>query len=207
MPTRCNLFDHAIPGGALGYSARGSCSSGAFSDAPKRPCLNDGAFLILDLVKTKLVIQHKYGLMRNKLFFPHPTERPRMTKYSYPQNWILVVGDQDPVRKTVRGFLEGRRYYNLAEAKDGETALEMLESGKFSHVITDNAMPKLTGLGLLERIKKSDKLKHLPVVLITDEAIKAEVLAAMALGVQGIIVKPFTIGKLEAKILPILDVK
>ena len=90
------------------------------------------------------------------------------------------------------------------EAEDGVAALHKLRNGKFDFVVTDINMPNMNGFQLLAEIKKDDKLKHLPVLMVTAEARKEDIVAAVQGGAAGYIVKPFTKATLEEKVTLIL---
>lgn len=104
---------------------------------------------------------------------------------------VLVVDDQANVRALVRAYLETIRRCTVAEASDGIKALRELFGGTFDLVITDLAMPGMTGLGLLASIRRDPALKSLPVVLLTSHGDECERGKAQALGVTEYVLKPF----------------
>ncbi|NPA12840.1 MAG: response regulator [Aquificae bacterium] len=113
---------------------------------------------------------------------------------------ILVVDDMATMRRIIKGLLEQLGYKNIDEAEDGKVALQKLKSQKYDFVITDWNMPNMTGLELVQEIRKDPELKHLPVLMVTAEAKKENVLMAIKAGVNNYIVKPFTPEVLKEKI-------
>ena len=113
---------------------------------------------------------------------------------------ILVVDDMATMRRIIKGLLEQLDFKNIDEAEDGKVALQKLKSGKYDFVITDWNMPNMTGLELVQEIRKDPELKHLPVLMVTAEAKKENVLLAIKAGVNNYIVKPFTAEVLKEKI-------
>jgi two-component system chemotaxis response regulator CheY len=113
---------------------------------------------------------------------------------------ILIVDDFSTMRRIVRNLLKQLSFNNVDEAEDGDVALEKLKNGSYDFVITDWNMPNMTGLELLKAIRSDDALKDLPVLLITAEAEKENVVLAAQAGVNDYIVKPFTGDVLQQKI-------
>ena len=113
---------------------------------------------------------------------------------------ILIVDDFSTMRRIVRNLLKQLSFNNVDEAEDGDVALEKLKAGSYDFVITDWNMPNMTGLELLKAIRSDDNLKALPVLLITAEAEKENVVLAAEAGVNDYIVKPFTGDVLQQKI-------
>lgn len=118
---------------------------------------------------------------------------------------ILVVDDMSSVRRLVVTFLHEIGYRHFKEATNGTEAFALLHKEPFDLVITDWNMPGMTGLEMLQAIRKAPNLKHLPVLLITAEARKENILAAARSGVSGYVVKPFTMITLGAKVEWILQ--
>lgn len=118
---------------------------------------------------------------------------------------FLIVDDFSTMRRIVRGLLKEIGYNNAEEAEDGAVALTMLKNGKFEFVVSDINMPNMTGFDLLSAIKKDDALKHLPVLMVTAEARKEDIVRAAQEGAAGYIVKPFTKATLEEKVLKIMQ--
>lgn len=113
---------------------------------------------------------------------------------------ILVVDDFSTMRRIVRNILKQLGFTNIEEAEDGDVALEKLKEGLFDFVITDWNMPNMTGLDLLKNIRADQKLKDTPVLIVTAEAEKENVVQAAQAGVNDYIVKPFTADVLQKKI-------
>ena len=113
---------------------------------------------------------------------------------------ILVVDGFATMRRILRNILTQIGFTNIVEADDGDIALEKLEEGEFDFVITDWNMPNMTGLELLKSIRASEKLKDIPVLLVTSEADKENVIQAVQAGVNDYIVKPFTADVIQEKI-------
>ena len=90
-------------------------------------------------------------------------------------------------------------------AEDGVAALNKLRNGRFNFVVSDINMPNMNGFQLLKEIKSDEKLKHLPVLMVTAEARKEDIVLAAQSGAAGYIVKPFTKATLEEKVLKIVQ--
>ncbi len=118
---------------------------------------------------------------------------------------FLVVDDFSTMRRIVRNLLKEIGINNVDEAEDGTVALQKLQGGSFEFVITDWNMPKMDGLSLLKAIRSTPELKHLPVLMITAEAKKENIISAAEAGANGYIVKPFTAGTLSEKLTKIFD--
>ena len=113
---------------------------------------------------------------------------------------ILVVDDFPTMRRIVRNILKQLGFNNNEEAVDGKAALAILKGGDFDFVVTDWNMPNMTGLELLKAIRGDDKLKDTPVLIITAETEKENIVQAARAGVNDFIVKPFTADKIKQKI-------
>lgn len=118
---------------------------------------------------------------------------------------ILVVDDFSTMRRIVRNLLKELGYANVDEAEDGVVALQKLAGGGFQFVVTDWNMPNMTGIELLRAIRADATLKHLPVLMITAEAKKENIIEAAQAGASGYIVKPFTAATLEEKLGKIFE--
>ncbi len=118
---------------------------------------------------------------------------------------ILVVDDFPTMRRIVRSLLRELGFANVEEAEDGNDALSKLKSGGFELVISDWNMPNLDGLEMLKQIRGHDGLKHLPVLMVTAEAKKENIIAAAQAGASGYVVKPFTAATLEEKLNKIFE--
>lgn len=117
---------------------------------------------------------------------------------------FLIVDDFSTMRRIVRGLLKESGYVNADEAEDGVVALNMLKNNKFDFVVSDINMPNMNGFELLKAIKADDTLKHIPVLMVTAEARKEDIVAAAQGGAAGYIVKPFTKATLEEKVTLII---
>lgn len=118
---------------------------------------------------------------------------------------ILVVDDFSTMRRIIKNLLRDLGFTNVQEADDGSTALPMLQNGDFDFVVTDWNMPGMQGIDLLREIRKDDSLKHMPVMMVTAEAKKEQIVAAAQAGVNGYIVKPFTAATLKGKLDKIFE--
>ncbi len=122
-----------------------------------------------------------------------------------PKMRFLVVDDFSTMRRIVRNLLKELGFTNVDEAEDGAIALQKLQNGGFEFVVTDWNMPNMDGLTLLQSIRATPALKHLPVLMITAEAKKENIIAAAQSGASGYIVKPFTSGTLSEKLNKIFE--
>lgn len=113
---------------------------------------------------------------------------------------FLIVDDFSTMRRIVRNLLKEIGHADADEAEDGAIALGKLRSGSFNFVVTDINMPNMNGFELLEAVKQDEKLKHLPVLMVTAEARKEDIVRAAQGGAAGYIVKPFTKATLEEKL-------
>lgn len=118
---------------------------------------------------------------------------------------FLIVDDFSTMRRIVRGLLKEMGCNNADEAEDGAIALNMLKVQRFDFVVSDINMPNMNGFELLKAIKSDETLKHLPVLMVTAEARKADIVLAAQCGAAGYIVKPFTKVTLEEKVTKILQ--
>ena len=122
-----------------------------------------------------------------------------------PKTRFLVVDDFSTMRRIVKNLLGDLGFTNTAEAEDGHAALALLNSQPFDFVVTDWNMPNMDGLALLQAIRRSPQLKHLPVLMITAEAKKENIIAAAQAGASGYVVKPFTAATLAEKLEKIFE--
>jgi len=118
---------------------------------------------------------------------------------------ILIVDDFSTMRRIIKNFLQDLGFSNTAEADDGQTALPLLKSGNFDFLVTDWNMPGMDGLTLLKKIRADEKLKGLPVLMVTAEAKREQIIEAAHAGVNGYVVKPFTADTLKDKIEKIFE--
>ncbi|MBE0461887.1 MAG: chemotaxis response regulator CheY [Halomonas sp.] len=118
---------------------------------------------------------------------------------------FLVIDDFPTMRRIVRSLLKELGFTNVDEAEDGQDALNKLRAGNFEFVVSDWNMPNLDGLEMLKEIRQDEALKHLPVLMVTAEAKKENIIAAAQAGANGYVVKPFTAATLEEKLNKIFD--
>ena len=118
---------------------------------------------------------------------------------------ILVVDDFSTMRRIIRNLLKELGFTHVDEAEDGVVALQRLQAEEFEFVMADWGMPNMDGLQLLQTIRSTPALSHLPVLMITAEAKKENIIVAAQAGASGYIVKPFTAATLEEKMQKIFD--
>lgn len=113
---------------------------------------------------------------------------------------ILVVDDFSTMRRIIKNLLHKLGYENVDEAEDGTAALPMLHSDSYDFLITDLNMPGMSGLELLRAVRGDERLAHLPVLVVTADANREQIVEAAQAGVNGYVVKPFTATVLRDKI-------
>lgn len=118
---------------------------------------------------------------------------------------ILIVDDFSTMRRIIKNLLRDLGFNNTEEADDGNTGLPKLQSGNFDFLVTDWNMPGMTGIDLLRAVRADERLKTLPVLMVTAEAKKEQIVLAAQEGVNGYIVKPFTAQTLKEKIDKIFE--
>jgi two-component system chemotaxis response regulator CheY len=118
---------------------------------------------------------------------------------------ILVVDDFPTMRRIIRNLLKELEFVNVDEAEDGAIGLEKLKGGNFGFVVSDWNMPNMDGLAMLQAIRADPILARLPVLMVTAEAKKENIIAAAQSGANGYVVKPFTAITLEEKITKIFE--
>lgn len=118
---------------------------------------------------------------------------------------FLIVDDFSTMRRIVRNLLKEAGFHNADEAEDGVVGLQKLRAGGFNFVVTDINMPNMNGFELLQQIRLDPTLQSLPVLMITAEARKEDIVLAAKSGASGYIVKPFTKATLEDKVAKILQ--
>ncbi|WP_096275340.1 chemotaxis response regulator CheY [Marinobacter sp. LV10R510-11A] len=118
---------------------------------------------------------------------------------------ILIVDDFSTMRRIIKNLLRDLGFTNVDEADDGNTALPMLKSGKYDFLVTDWNMPGMSGFDLLKAVRADENLKTLPVLMVTAEAKRDQIVAAAQAGVNGYVVKPFTAAVLKDKIEKIFE--
>ena len=118
---------------------------------------------------------------------------------------ILVVDDFSTMRRIIKNLLRDLGFTNTHEADDGNTALPALKSGSFDFLVTDWNMPGMTGIDLLKAVRSDPGLASLPVLMVTAESKRDQIIEAAQAGVNGYVVKPFTAATLEEKISKIFE--
>jgi len=118
---------------------------------------------------------------------------------------ILIVDDFSTMRRIIKNLLRDLGFTNTHEADDGLTALPMLQSGNFDFLVSDWNMPGMTGIDLLKKVRADPKLATLPVLMVTAETKREQIILAAEAGVNGYVIKPFTAGTLEEKINKIFE--
>ncbi len=122
-----------------------------------------------------------------------------------PNTKFLVVDDFSTMRRIVRNLLKELGYSNVEEAEDGVDGLAKLKSGNFDFVVSDWNMPNMDGLTMLQTIRADAALSSLPVLMVTAEAKKENIIAAAQAGANGYVVKPFTAATLDEKLSKIFE--
>jgi len=120
---------------------------------------------------------------------------------------FLVVDDFSTMRRIVKNLLNDLGYAHVTEADDGTTALPMLKNGEYDFLITDWNMPGMPGLELLKAVRSDGRLSKMPVLMLTAEAKREQIIEAAQAGVNGYVIKPFTAVTLKEKIDKILDAR
>ena len=118
---------------------------------------------------------------------------------------ILIVDDFSTMRRIIKNLLNDLGFMNIVEADDGNTALPVLKKGGIDFLVTDWNMPGMTGIELLKHVRADDKLGSLPVLMVTAEQKREQIVEAAEAGVNGYIVKPFTAVTLKEKMSKIFD--
>lgn len=118
---------------------------------------------------------------------------------------FLVVDDFSTMRRIVKNLLHDLGYANVTEADDGKTALPMLQEGQYEFLITDWNMPGMPGIDLLQAVRSDAKLAKLPVLMLTAEAKREQIVRAAQAGVNGYVIKPFTAVTLKEKLDKIFE--
>lgn len=113
---------------------------------------------------------------------------------------ILVVDDFSTMRRIIKNLLREVGFQHIQEADDGNTAWPMLQTGEFDFLVTDWNMPGMPGIDLLKHVRAHPQLKSLPVLMVTAEAKREQIVEAAQAGVNGYIVKPFTAETLREKL-------
>lgn len=113
---------------------------------------------------------------------------------------FLVVDDFSTMRRIVKNVLQELGYSRIEEADDGQTALPMLQAGDYDFLITDWNMPGMQGIDLLRAVRADKALSGLPVLMLTAEAKREQIVEAAQAGVNGYVIKPFTAATLKEKL-------
>jgi two-component system chemotaxis response regulator CheY len=119
---------------------------------------------------------------------------------------FLVVDDFSTMRRIVKNLLNDLGYANVVEADDGTSAWPLLQAGGIDFLVTDWNMPGMPGLELLKQVRADPKLAKMPVLMLTAEAKREQIVEAAQAGVSGYVIKPFTAITLKEKIDKILGV-
>lgn len=122
-----------------------------------------------------------------------------------PNTKFLVVDDFSTMRRIVRNLLKELGFANVEEAEDGVDGLGKLQAGDFDFVVSDWNMPNMDGLEMLKKIRADAKLAKIPVLMVTAEAKKENIIAAAQAGANGYVVKPFTAATLDEKLSKIFE--
>ncbi len=118
---------------------------------------------------------------------------------------ILIVDDFSTMRRIIKNLLRDLGFTNTEEADDGVPALAMLQKNNFDFLVTDWNMPGMTGIDLLRAVREDEKTARLPVLMVTAEAKREQIIEAAKAGVNGYVVKPFTAAALKEKIEKIFE--
>lgn len=118
---------------------------------------------------------------------------------------ILVVDDFSTMRRIIKNLLKELGFTNLEEADDGQTALPLLRQGNFDFLVTDWNMPGMTGIDLLRAVRADPNLASLPVLMVTAEAKREQIIEAAQSGVNGYVVKPFSAQTLKVKMEKVFE--
>ena len=118
---------------------------------------------------------------------------------------ILVVDDFSTMRRIVKNLLKDLGFTNMVDADDGKTALPILQAGGIDFLVTDWNMPGMTGIDLLKAVRSDPELVDLPVLMVTAEAKREQIIMAAQAGVNGYVIKPFTAATLKEKIETIFE--
>lgn len=118
---------------------------------------------------------------------------------------ILIVDDFSTMRRIIKNLLRDLGFNNTAEADDGNTALPMLKNGHYDLLVTDWNMPGMTGIELLRAVRAEPTLVSLPVLMVTAESKREQIIEAAQAGVNGYVIKPFTAQTLKEKLEKIFE--
>ena len=120
---------------------------------------------------------------------------------------VLAVDDSATMRRIIKNQLKQLGFDDVDEAENGREALTLLGKGQYDLLITDWNMPEMCGLDLVKEVRRSDALKHLPILMITTVSAKEDIVTALKAGVNNYVVKPFDAPTLQAKISQLVGAK
>ena len=118
---------------------------------------------------------------------------------------IITVDDSSTMRRIIRNTLQKLGFESILEAGNGVEALEVMSKNKVDMIVTDWNMPEMDGLSFVKAVRAKDEYKDLPILMITTEAAKEDILTALRSGVNNYVVKPFTPETLQEKVFKLLD--
>jgi two-component system, chemotaxis family, chemotaxis protein CheY len=142
-------------------------------------------------------VPHASRIRRSGLLFQN---KKIQTMPADPNMKILVVDDMVTMRRIVKNILKQLGFANADEAKNGQEGLQKLRAGKYDFVVSDWNMPVMTGIDMLRAIRADEKLKAIPVLMMTAEAQQSNLIEAVQAGVSNYIVKPFMAETMQDKI-------
>ncbi len=118
---------------------------------------------------------------------------------------IITVDDSSTMRRIIKNTLQKLGFESILEAGNGVEALEVMSKNKIDMIVTDWNMPEMDGLTFVKAVRAKDEYKDLPILMITTEAAKEDILTALRSGVNNYVVKPFTPETLQEKVFKLLD--
>ena len=118
---------------------------------------------------------------------------------------IITVDDSSTMRRIIKNTLQKLGFETILEAGNGVEALEVMSKNKVDMVVTDWNMPEMDGLTFVKAVRAKEEYKDLPILMITTEAAKEDILTALRSGVNNYVVKPFTPETLQEKVFKLLD--
>lgn len=121
------------------------------------------------------------------------------------QHSIITVDDSSTMRRIIKNTLQRLGFETILEAGNGIEALEVMSKNKIDMIVTDWNMPEMDGLTFVKAVRAKDEYKDLPILMITTEAAKEDILTALRSGVNNYVVKPFTPETLQEKVFKLLD--
>lgn len=118
---------------------------------------------------------------------------------------IITVDDSSTMRRIIKNTLQKLGFTSILEAGNGIEALEVMSKNKVDMIVTDWNMPEMDGLTFVKAVRQKEEYKELPILMITTEAAKEDILTALRSGVNNYVVKPFTPETLQEKVFKLLD--